>query len=275
MHNIYIDNMTEQELHEYFPGLSLMDFRLLCNIAYHGEIPGSYMISNFASRAKVSADKVNETIARLRNTGYLWNFAKKVCEEDWKGAADLQKPCAGRGNPDTDNEEGLNMERYIGELVIDDDKSPFLGALSDMELSHLAEHLLEDRMLENTISLDFIDKVRRMMHREGIHSAESEDVLCAYKYFVEGNCCGTAACKSVYRAGSVWSLGTKAIDFLYRGYLRESLECFTLAMRGPGNAGRSTGPFNSRILSFFYAVCLLRCSRSNLFAEREIKQQLK
>lgn len=67
--------MTEQELHEYFPGLSLMDFRLLCNIAYHGEIPGSYMISNFASRAKVSTDKVNETIARLRNTGYLQGTA--------------------------------------------------------------------------------------------------------------------------------------------------------------------------------------------------------
>lgn len=308
--------MKEKILQENFPGLSLMDFRLLCNIAYHGEIPGSYMISNFASRAKVSMDKVNETIARLRNTGYLqgtavspryffkvvkvmmdnvpqwenafirmqqfryesagylWNFAKKVGEGDWKGAADLQRPSVVRGNPDTDNEDGLNMERYIGELVIDDDKSPLIGALSDMELSHLAEHLLEDRMLENTISPDFIDKVSRMMHREGIHSAESEDVLCAYRYFVEGNCSGTAACKSADCAGSAWSLGTKAIDFLYRGYLKESLECFTSAMRGSGNAGRITGSFCSRILPFFYAVCLLRCSRSNLFAEREIKQKM-
>ena len=36
----YSDIMTDKKLQEYFPELSVMDFKVLCNIAYHGEIPG-------------------------------------------------------------------------------------------------------------------------------------------------------------------------------------------------------------------------------------------
>ena len=63
--------MTDKKLQEHFPDMSVIDFKLLCNIAYHGEIPGSYTLRNIASRSRVNVDKINESLARLRNTPYL------------------------------------------------------------------------------------------------------------------------------------------------------------------------------------------------------------
>ena len=48
--------MTEAQLTEHFPGLSVMDFKVLCNIA---------------TRSRVSVDNVNNALARLRKTPYL------------------------------------------------------------------------------------------------------------------------------------------------------------------------------------------------------------
>ena len=63
--------MTESQLNEHFPGLSVMDFKVLCNIAYHGEVPSSYTLRNIATRSRVSVDNVNNALARLRKTPYL------------------------------------------------------------------------------------------------------------------------------------------------------------------------------------------------------------
>lgn len=63
--------MTESQLSEHFPGLSVIDFKVLCNIAYHGEVPSSYTLRNIASRSRVSYDNVNEALSRLRKTPYL------------------------------------------------------------------------------------------------------------------------------------------------------------------------------------------------------------
>ena len=125
--------MTEKKLHEYFPELSVMDFKVLCNIAYHGDIPSSYAIRNIASRSRANVGEVSDALTRLRRTPYiegtkvaphyffkvvkvmmdnipqwedsfkrmqnfryetstyLWEFAKKVANEDWNGAA-VTKP---------------------------------------------------------------------------------------------------------------------------------------------------------------------------------------
>lgn len=73
-------------------------------------------------------------------------------------------------------------ESYIGELAIDEEKSPSLTILSDFELVSLVEHLLSYRMRENTISLDFIEVVRNMMKREKIKSREADDILEAFRF---------------------------------------------------------------------------------------------
>ena len=303
--------MTEKQLQEHFPELSVMDFKVLCNIAYHGEIPSGYALRNIASRSRANVNDVNEALSRLRKTPYLdgtrvapryffkvvkvmmenipqwedsfkrmqqfryetarylWDFAKKVAQENWSGAAFLKRPSINFQRYGHD-ENALSMERYIGELAIDEDKSALLRVLNDIELSRLIEQLLEDRTKENTISIEFIDKVRNMMQREKIRSNEAEHVLEAYRYFIEGNYVSASAqVKSKENMPTVWSYGVKAINLLYRDHLKESLECFTEAMREHDKDSRIPGSFDSQILSFYYAICLLRCAKSGQFTRRD------
>lgn len=304
--------MTEKQLQEHFPELSVMDFKILCNIAYHGEIPSSYALRNIASRSRTNVNDVNEALSRLRKTPYLdgtkvspryffkvvkvmmenipqwedsfkrmqqfryetskylWEFAKEIAKENWKGAASMKRPSMNFQRYGREDNV-LSMERYIGELAIEEDKSALLNVLNDVELSRLIEQLLEDKMQENTISIEFIDAVRGMMQREKISSPDAEHVLEAYRYFIEGNFVEGIAVKAKTKENlpTMWSYGVKAINLLYRDHLKESLECFTDAMREHDKDSRIPGSFDSQILSFYYAICLLRCAKSGQFTRRD------
>ena len=304
--------MTEKQLQEHFPELSVMDFKVLCNIAFHGEIPSSYALRNIASRSRANVNDVNEALSRLKRTPYLdgtkvapryffkvvkvmmenipqwedsfkrmqqfryetskylWEFAKEIAKENWKGAASMKRPSMNFQRYGREDNV-LSMERYIGELAIEEDKSALLNVLNDVELSRLIEQLLEDKMQENTISIEFIDTVRGMMQREKICSPDAEHVLEAYRYFIEGNFVESIAVKAKTKENlpTMWSYGVKAINLLYRDHLKESLECFTDAMREHDKDSRIPGSFDSQILSFYYAICLLRCAKSGQFKRRD------
>ena len=310
--------MTEKQLQEHFPELSVMDFKVLCNIAYHGEIPSSYAIRNIASRSRANVGEVSDALTRLRRTPYiegtkvaphyffkvvkvmmdnipqwedsfkrmqnfryetstyLWEFAKKVANEDWKGAAALQRPVSSyRSSGVMRDDNALKMERYIGELAIDEEKSPLLTILNDMELVSLVEQLLSDRMRENTISLDFIEVVRNMMQREKIKSKEADDILEAYRFFIEGHYIQPVPSKKGKEAKeSQWSLATKAISLLYWNDIGDSLRCFTEAMTEHDKVSRIPGSFGNPILSFYYAICLLRARKTSLFQKSDIDNRL-
>ena len=48
-----------------------MDFNVLCNIAYHGEIPSSYAIRNIASCSRANVGEVSDALTRLRLMKFL------------------------------------------------------------------------------------------------------------------------------------------------------------------------------------------------------------
>ena len=306
--------MTESQLNEHFPGLSVIDFKVLCNIAYHGEVPSSYTLRNIASRSRVSYDNVNEALSRLRKTPYLqgnkvkpryffkvvkvmmenipqwedsfkalqnfryesstylWQLGKKVAEEDWRGAASLRRPSM---NYSYGSEGGMSLEQYIGELAFNEDASPLLNVLSDAELYKLVEQLLEDRLRENTISDDFLKRVEGMMEREGIRSRETDEVIRAYRYFMDGSRAlpGPSASRKMQQ-DSMWLLGCKAIRLLYSDNLKLSLELFTAAMQEQDRVSNIPGSFESPLLSFYYALCLLRCAKSGIFDKAEIDAKI-
>lgn len=302
--------MTESQLNEHFPELSVMDFKVLCNIAYHGEVPSSYTLRNIASRSRVSYDNVNEALSRLRKTPYLqgnrvtpryffkvvkvmmenipqwedsfkslqnfryesstylWELGKMVAEEDWRGAASLRRPSMGYSYG---HDNGMCLEQYIGELAFNEEASPLLTILSDNELYKLVEQLLEDRLRENTISNDFLETVEGLLEREGISSYETGDVIGAYRYFMEGNLTlpPQSSSRKKFRE-SMWSLGCRAISLLYGDNLKQSLDVFTAALQEHDLVSRIPGSFNSQILSFYYAICLLRCAKSSIFDKADI-----
>ena len=91
--------MTEKKLHEYFPELSVMDFKVLCNIAYHGEIPSSFSATACANEEMVDSsdilcisdfgwceleDDVKELISQAKSGGMKF-YGLAVADHLWMG----------------------------------------------------------------------------------------------------------------------------------------------------------------------------------------------
>ena len=63
--------MTEQILHEQFPDLSILEFKILGTIAYHGEIPAKYHLRSLAHKSRYREEDVMAAIEKLRELNYL------------------------------------------------------------------------------------------------------------------------------------------------------------------------------------------------------------
>ena len=63
--------MTEQTLHEHFPDLSIMEFKILGTIAYHGEIPARYHLRSLAHKSRYREEDVLAAVEKLRASDYL------------------------------------------------------------------------------------------------------------------------------------------------------------------------------------------------------------
>lgn len=63
--------MTEQILHEQFPDLSILEFKILGTIAYHGEIPAKYHLRSLAHKSRYREEDVMAAIEKLRSLNYL------------------------------------------------------------------------------------------------------------------------------------------------------------------------------------------------------------
>ena len=60
--------MTEKILHEHFQDLSIMEFKMLGSIAYHGEIPSWFTL---AQKFRYQESDVKEALAKLRKSEYI------------------------------------------------------------------------------------------------------------------------------------------------------------------------------------------------------------
>ena len=58
--------MTEQTLHEHFPDLSILEFKVLGTIAYHGEIPAGYHLRTLAQKSRYHESDVLTAVVKLR-----------------------------------------------------------------------------------------------------------------------------------------------------------------------------------------------------------------
>ena len=63
--------MTDQILHEHFPDLSIMEFKILGTIAYHGEIPARYHLRSLAHKSRYREEDVMAAIEKLRLLKYI------------------------------------------------------------------------------------------------------------------------------------------------------------------------------------------------------------
>ena len=63
--------MTLQTLQEHFPDLSIMEFKVLGTIAYHGEIPAKYHLRSLAHKSRYREEDVMEAVEKLRRSQYI------------------------------------------------------------------------------------------------------------------------------------------------------------------------------------------------------------
>lgn len=301
--------MTEKTLHESFPDLSILEFKVLGTIAYHGEIPARYHLRSLAQKSRYKEDDVLAAVDKLRRSDYilegrvspkyffkvvdfimknipqwentyalmqtfrydfseyLWNLGKLISYEDWSGAVALKRP---KTSIQHDRNSGMRMERYLANIISNKENGILARILIRDEVDALVTYRLEDLLRENRLTMEEISSVEDMISNAGMCLEDFEDQLNMYKYFVGGVSQITVSSGKKGKGDSCWSLAVKAIDRMYDNNLSDALGLFKASLSEHDKFSRVKGSFENRILSFFYAVCLVRCELSPHLTNIEI-----
>ena len=304
--------MTEQTLHEHFPDLSILEFKILGTIAYHGEIPAKYHLRSLAHKSRYREDDVLAAVEKLRKSEYLeddkvapkhffrvvdfvlknvaqwektyawlqtfrydtseylWELGKLLSERKWYSAFTLRRPQASMVAKRPDS---MRLEKYLAPILGEKDNYELSRLLLKDEMDALVTYMLESKLKDNTLTLDSIDDIREIVERSGMFVDDYEDELMMFRYFVNGGqtTWGTVSCtwQSLY-SGTPWSFACQAISKLYANDCAGALELFSTALGELDKVSEVKGTFDNRILSFFYAICLLKAERSAIHADRNI-----
>ena len=299
--------MTEKILHEHFPDLSIMEFKMLGSIAYHGEIPSWFIL---AQKFRYQESDVKEALTKLRKSeyihddrvspkyffkvvdfimknipqwentfsrmqifrydfsAYLWDLGKLISNEEWIRAVALKRP---KASLLPDRHVSMRMEKYLANIISNKENGILAKILIRDEVDALVTYQLEQLLRENRLSLEEIAGVEEMIDNAGMCLDDYTDQLELYRYFVRGY---TPQRKTSDRKGdSVWSLAFRAIDRMYANDLTGAIETFKSALREHDKLSRVKGSFDNRILSFFYAICILRCEVSSHLTSQDIVNQ--
>ena len=310
--------MTEQTLHEHFPDLSILEFKILGTIAYHGEIPAKYHLRSLAHKSRCREEEVLTAVEKLRKSEYmegekvapkhffhvvdfvmknvpqwektyawlqtfrydfseyLWELGKLISQENWVAAAALKRP---NSSTQAKRQPSMRMERYLAPILGQKDDCRLASVLIKDEVDSLVDYLLDSRLRENALTLDGLDEIRNIIDKSGMDALEYDDKLMMYRYFLQG---GTPDWKSGrytssfslkrFQPSSPWRPACKAIAKLYSNDFTGALGLFGEALKELDKESSVRGTFDNRILSFFYAICLLRCELSSVMTDQKITE---
>ena len=186
---------------------------------------------------------------------YLWNLGKLISYEDWSGAVALKRP---KTSIQHDRHSGMRMERYLANIISNKKNGILARILIRDEVDALVTYRLEDLLRENRLTMEEISSVEDMISNAGMCLDDFEEQLNMYKYFVGGASQIAAPSRKKGNGDSCWSLAVKAIDRMYANNLSDALGLFKASLSEHDKFSRVKGSFENRILSFFYAVCLVR-----------------
>ena len=302
--------MTEKTLHEYFPDLSIMEFKMLGTIAYHGEIPGWFHFKTLAQKSRYQESDVKEALNKLRKSeyileervspkyffkvvdfimknipqwentfsrmqtfrydfsAYLWELGKLISNEEWIKAVALRRP---KASLQPERHVSMRMEKYLANIISNKENGILAKILIRDEVDALVTYQLEQLLRENRLSLEEIAGVEEMIDNADMCLYDYADQLDLYRYFVRGYIPPRKI--SDRKADTLWSLALRAIDRMYANDLTGAMEAFKSALREHDKLSRVKGSFDNRILSFFYAICILRCEVSSHLTSQTIVNQ--
>lgn len=266
------------------PELNVEQFKLLCMIAYFGEIPSDWTIGQVFSQKNVAHlkgviqelenkswivsgqlryDRYFEVVGamlshqralvtrldalgqiRYTSRQFMWKVAGMVHAEDVRELAALERP----------NEIQADISDYFGEMVLDPEWSCVRHLLTNAEKAKLTTSILQKRLRDDALDADFFDALGQWMKGAAWLTDDLSDMVELYRWFASGVDSNAAGGASETR----WSLAHKAIKELYLGNVADALDLFTLALDKRYQPTGKQNSFNDPLVCWFYTVCVNR-----------------
>ena len=280
----------EKKYLSVFPDLSLSEFRLLCYMAYCGEMqPSDKAASLYRKRYKTDRKKYDEITSGLVVKGFLQTRSFVMPEKHLKVLDTLYRYYSTW----LDNFSSIHPERSksaeylckIAHLLINNDFAsaskvtrPFVGLgykqfnlfkyiqdevqndvrymslLNEAETIDMVDEYLRDKFAEDELDESVLTHLSNAIPASHKHHDEIKDELAASRFFLTGDYAGPTG------KPTLWSKAIEAILLAYRGDLEDSLRAFKEALRySKGNKH----VFPSCILNYVYGIVLHRLHCKN------------
>ncbi|MBO7481064.1 MAG: DEAD/DEAH box helicase [Bacteroidales bacterium] len=272
----------------FYPTLTLDEFRQLCFMTYCGEINDrGKSATAYRKRFKVSQKQYEECAVKLMYEGYLQtnSFVKPskqfgVLEmlvrsyrelldafvmlhfERTKYAEYLLKvvqhvvkddfvAASKVARPYIGINVPFNLFRYIQEQVLVDAR--YINLLNGSELVDMLDECLAENFANDDIDTDFLRVLSNAIPDSHSHSNELKDEISAYRYFMTGEVEKPAG------SPTMWSDATKAVQLAYGGNLEDSYNMFRSALQ---KSRKQKNAFPAPLLNYVYGIVLYRlCSK--------------
>ena len=276
------------EIEALYPGITLSQYRLLCFIAYHsGYSP--WTVTVYDGMFRVAKNRTEKDYTGIQKAGwldndnavpaemyfdtvlpmmrefpdwvngfdnfkyyrtdtdvYLWKVARCISAGDIGYAAGIPYPATGDG-----------WKRFVP-LVLRQDGEKVMSLLPECDRRKVVERILEKALDDDNLSIGMLDKIDTVIGAMFSEKPKKQllDESAAYRFFLTGNAPSPDGNDS-----SMWSSALSAIDLLQKGDLSASYESFRQALQLV-EPDESRNLFTNQLLTWFYALCLVRCRRN-------------
>ena len=180
---------------------------------------------------------------RSETFAYLWSVAECIAAGDLSRARKLRFPA----------KEGA-WKYFTSLLFRDGSGDEILSILPQKEAELLLGAFLKEKFEAGELDDGTLARVRESVGNRFPRSTEIPGQADAYAFYLKG-----VLPPETNPDRSFWTEGIRATDLLLRGQLSESLEAFLKArnLTPPG----CDGTFPDRLMTWFYALCLVRNCR--------------
>lgn len=266
---------------EALTGLETEQQKLLCLMAYLGEVPGDYALKQLYGRnyaaAKRSLESLDRTIFtkngrvaprvyfdvvgfaldnfdipawaekacqfRTETASWLWNVGVALHHEDALQLRRVTRPSFLRAD----------LGEYIGDaLFTGDAPQSLVRLLTGDEILMSIRRMLRTHFEEGTLTKEKWEKIAGFTDTSQYTTDEVYDMVSAYHFFQFGVWPQERKCYYP----TFWSLGVDAIKALYAGNTDEAYEKFREALLKHDVKSEQKGLFFDPVLGWFYAITL-------------------
>ncbi len=273
---------------EQYSALSQNELRLLCFLAYYGEVkPEGKAACAYRKLYGISQQDYDNDAWHLMEAGFLstksyikpekrldvllylyrnrkWTTSFKTIEPHgksnsaeylWKIAQLLAKDDFAGASKVTRPYVGIgykqfNLFKYIQEQLLGDAR--YIKLLNDPEMMTMVDEYLREKFMNDELDDETLGLLSKAIPKTHKYHDELIDEISAYRYFQTG-----IAQVSLGKP-TMWSMAVEGMQFAYDGQLEESLQRFNTALK---LSKTNKNAFPSDIFNYVYGIVICRLKR--------------